>query len=399
MPNQIEHCCLQQSTHHARAQTNLEIPGNADFPAGSADTPHKKFPSLMSTPSPVARRRSLIVIDQLKDVPISGEKPRLKVNQYVLLSRLGRGSFSNVFLGYSTETGAYSAVKVVKTGNSRDVRLVQRELSMLRAIDHASIVSLHDVLFSAARSEVFVVLELSDCGSLASVFEKGQLSEDQIRSVFKQVAMALEHLHEQRFVHQDVSPSNILVWSDGRAKLTDFGACVAFDEFQGEGIGTPAYQAPEIFNVDDEGDGKLDADKVDVYGLGATLFQAKFGRVPYEGEDVWEIVAKVAENELVIPTDGVSEELRSLIGGMLEVDPAKRLSMREVVNHPFFERFAGPVPIHTSRVELVEFVPGVTLVHEIKATVCDKDYAFLPRKAGSLGEDDFRGSLFHAHSY
>lgn len=349
---------------------------------------------------PIARRRSLIIIDQLKDVTASGEKPRLKVNQYVLMSRLGRGAFSNVFVGYSTDNNEYSAIKVVKTHNSRDARLVEREVSMLRSLDHPSIVRLHDVLFSSIRSEAFLVLELSDCGSLVSVFEKARLSEDQICSVFRQIAHALLHLHEQKFVHQDVSPSNILIWSNGTAKLTDFGACVSFDEFEGDGIGTPAYQAPEIFNVDDEDEGmRLDPDKVDVYGLGATLFQAKFGRVPYEGEDVWEIVAKVAEHALVIPTEDVSEDLRSLIAGMLEVDPGKRLSMRDVVNHPFFARSAHSVPIQTSRIELVEFVPGHTMVHEIKATVCDKDYKFCTRKTGSLGEDDFRGSLFHAHNH
>ena len=349
------------------------------------------------TMKPVARRRSLILIDKLTDVPTSGEKPRLKVNQYVLVSRLGRGSFSNVFLGYSTDTKSYSAVKVLKTGNSRAVHLVEHEVSMLRKLDHPAIVRLHDVLFSSTRAAAFVVLELSDCGSLASVIETTKLDESQLRSVFRQVALALACLHQHGFVHQDVSPANILVWSDGTAKLTDFGASVSFHDFQGDGTGTPAYQAPEIFNVGDEENEHLDPEKVDVYGLGATLFQAKFGRVPYEGEDVWEIIAKINDGPLEIPTDDVSDDLRDLISGMLAVDPNQRLSLSNVISHRFFKSEDSIVPIHAPRIELVKFIPGKMSVQEIKAVVCDGDYRFVPRKAVSLGDEEFQGSLFHAH--
>ena len=145
-----------------------------------------------------------------------------------------------------------------------------------------------------------------------------------------QVAQGLKFLHERNICHNDIKPSNILLFSNGRVKLADFGIVRSFQSADSV-LGSPGYQAPEFLDDTDS----LDPRKEDVWSLGVTLYEMKFGRLPFFGDDLFQIVKDARKQCLTFPSH-VSLEFERVIRGMLRVDPAERLSLDEVMLEPFF---------------------------------------------------------------
>jgi serine/threonine protein kinase len=166
------------------------------------------------------------------------------------------------------------------------------------------------------------------------------------------MAGAIKYLHKAGFVHQDIKPWNIIINDIGRAMLADFGIGHSFQS-AGMVVGSPAFQAPEALDddVDEDlcGDDHLIApQKEDVWALGVTLYQLLFMRLPFPGDNLYEIVNYIREHELQVgPCD---PEIEALIRGMLTVDPATRFGIDDVVNHPLIQGAADlatdlpPVP-------------------------------------------------------
>jgi serine/threonine protein kinase len=130
---------------------------------------------------------------------------------------------------------------------------------------------------------------------------------------------------------------NILLTKNGKSKLSDFGLSSSFENAF-DFSGSPSYQAPEIF--DDTYDDLLqfDASKIDVWSLGVSLFESIFGILPFEGDDVFQIFSSIQSNPVSIPDD-CSVELKDLLQKMLAVNPIKRISIADLLEHPFFNLY------------------------------------------------------------
>ena len=282
------------------------------------------------------------------DSPDPALKPIKMVNQYLLVQKLGQGAFAKVYLAVNKDTGEKFAAKKFCLSElqrvENGVSQLEREVSLMRRYQHKSILKLHEVLHDTKNDNVYLIIDYADCGSLQDLINHQKPpSNEVIRSIFYQVLQALKYLHNSGMVHQDIKPSNILINSDGKVVLADFGVGHSFQSTEMV-VGSPAYQAPEALTDGDNGIMSCNPAKEDVWSLGITLYQTVFLELPYKGENVFEIIRTIKSSPLTIPP-GASPEIEDLIRGMLRVDPGVRLSVDEILAKPFFRSFRDIVPI------------------------------------------------------
>ena len=234
-----------------------------------------------------------------------------------------------VYRAVNGDTGATVAVKVLDlsgAGNAKIVERFQLEFQSALKLDHPNVVRALD--FGCDDGKVYIVMELIDGITLSqAIDEGGAMPEATAVRIATQVAQALNYAHQRRIVHRDVKPDNILIRADGLAKLADFGLAKDFDDDQGltkplTGLGTPHFMAPEQYE-----DAKNAGVLCDVYSLGATLYCAVTGKLPFS--DCASLVAltrkikgDIAPPRVVVPE--LSEEVDFAIRKAMSPDPAKR---------------------------------------------------------------------------
>jgi serine/threonine-protein kinase 11 len=196
------------------------------------------------------------------------------------------------------------------------------------------------------------------------------LGEAQARSVFSQLVSGLLDLRSQGMDHQDVKPSDILLF-DGVVKLADLGIGHSFASAEMV-IGTLAYQAPEFLEE------RLRSPATDdVWSLGVTMFEVLFGRLPFQGEKVYEALTNATQIALELPTTA-SDEIRDMLGKMLCPDCEKLISMEEVARHPFFAGENQKV-IDLRKPSLKKKISNAMVY--VSADVCGDDYHFTPQES------------------
>jgi len=272
---------------------------------------------------------------------------------------LGSGGFGDVYeyvsLGPSGRpTGEAYAVKVVDTrklslkcGLNNQERLVRwiarlecEVRNQLKLRGHPAVLSVYDAF--AHRARFYIVMELvrgTDLGR--HLKSRGRLTEEEARGILVEAAEALRHSHAHDVVHRDFKPENILLASPlepgglQRLKLVDFGLSKDLsDSCTGTAtrlLGTKDYMAPEVRDTA-PGQECYDPEKVDVFGLGATLFTMLSGRSPPEGEEVTELSLRSAVWQRV------SQEARDLLLGLLCHEPGRRFSLGDALEHPWLSR-------------------------------------------------------------
>jgi serine/threonine-protein kinase 11 len=276
------------------------------------------------------------------DPPVPPPKRVRKVNDYLLTSRLGRGLSSRVYLGVECSSGTRYAVKRVKLQElgrqSCAIAQLEREIRLMRTLDHRNILKLKEVLLVESTREVYLVLEYAARGSLGGYIDRhDQLPIASIFSIVKQVVAAIAYLQSEGYVHQDIKPANILLDSDGRAILADFGIGHSFQS-AGMVVGSPAFQAPEALDEDQgeedfcEEDDQNAPQKEDIWSLGVTLYLLLFQRLPFAGDTLFEIVNYIKENGLSV--GHCSPDVEALVRAMLSVDSARRPGIGDLCANP-----------------------------------------------------------------
>jgi serine/threonine protein kinase len=249
-----------------------------------------------------------------------------QLGKCLLQARLGTGSTGNVFRAYHRTLGIPVAVKVIKipsdcgTTEQESIRTrLRAEAQLLAQINHQNIVRVWD--FDDEHEFPYVVLELIDGPSLAELIQQcGRITPERALSITAQVAEALQAAWQLGVVHRDVKPGNILITREGKAKLADLGLARSQEDGNST-AGTIAYMPPEQANS-----GEIDL-RSDVYALGATLFHAVTGRLPFPGKTLQEVLFKHANQPLDPPESlvpGIWPGLSHLIQEMMAKSPADR---------------------------------------------------------------------------
>ena len=305
------------------------------------------------------------------------------VNQFLLVSKLGAGSSSKVYLARDEISGKYYAAKAVRVHEQRNsaprAASLEREIRILRIVRHPSIIRLHDVLYASNMDKAFLIMDWAECGSLQQSIKDGiAFDETVLANMFAQIAQGVKYLHTQGIVHRDVKPSNILLFLNGVVKLSDFGIGHTFESAETV-IGSPAYQAPELLEDEEEDPASpepdIDPTKGDVWSLGVSLYEAAYGVIPYNGQNLYEIVNKINNTELVIPQNRrYSKTFVDLIKKMLRKNPEERISLDEVIQHPFFNNAATVVSYKLRAQPTNHYDPEQIL--KIPAVVCPENFSF-----------------------
>lgn len=214
----------------------------------------------------------------------------MRLRDYELLEPLGAGGMGTVYRARHTRLETFVALKLLPTRHTPDelaVHRFQREMRAIGQLDHPSIVRAMDA--GEVDGHHFLAMELVlgvDLGKL--VRQTGSLSCSNACELVRQAALGMQYAHERGTVHRDLKPSNLMLTEDGRLKILDLGLALltagetgTVDELttMGQLMGTLDYMAPEQF-----GDSHAVDQRVDVYGLGATLYKLLTGFAPYSGE-------------------------------------------------------------------------------------------------------------------
>jgi ankyrin repeat protein/predicted Ser/Thr protein kinase len=255
------------------------------------------------------------------------------IGGYEILGELGRGAMGVVYHGRDAAIGRPVAIKVIRmdagTTPEEGAQLRQRlirEASAAGKMYHPGIVTVHQL--GEDGSNVFIVMEYVEGSSLERLLANNpMLDRAWALDILSQVAVALDYAHKDGVVHRDVKPPNILVRSDGRVKIADFGIAKitagATTGMTGAGIsvGSPAYMSPEQIKAT-EIDGRADQ-----FALGTIAFQMFAGRLPFKGETAHTIMYQIVTADPFEPQPGdapLSPAVKAVLTRVLAKNPADR---------------------------------------------------------------------------
>lgn len=287
----------------------------------------------------IGRRRELRsqaerMLRLAREVAVIRPGPLPVLAGYEILSELGRGGMGTVYLARQERLGGrHVALKVLPHSATISSRSRERFLNEARAIAklrHPNIVAIHDVVEDGQT--LAYAMERIEGASLAEVLDGDRPDPGWVCRLGVSIGRALGAVHASGLLHRDVKPSNILLRADGTPLLADFGlvrdADTAGPTEAGHFIGTAAYAAPEQLRGESEA---VDA-RSDIYGLGATLYHALAGRVPFRGRSTAEILRR-AEEGIVEPLRRVNRrlprDLQTIIAKAIDPNPARRYQRAE----------------------------------------------------------------------
>ncbi|KAM6168878.1 serine/threonine-protein kinase STK11 isoform 2-T2 [Erethizon dorsatum] len=201
-----------------------------------------------------------------------------------------------------------------------------------------------DLLGEGSYGKVKEVLDSETlCRRAVKILKKKKLrripnGEANVKKYFCQLIDGLEYLHSQGIVHKDIKPGNLLLTTGGTLKISDLGVAEALHPFAADDTcrtsqGSPAFQPPEIANGLDTFSGF----KVDIWSAGVTLYNITTGLYPFEGDNIYKLFENIGKGDYTIPGD-CGPPLSDLLKGMLEYEPAKRFSIRQIRQHSWFRK-------------------------------------------------------------
>ena len=257
----------------------------------------------------------------------------IQIGPYKLRGTVGDGAFSVVKLVKHVETNQYFACKIVPKARLNTAHLEERfeiEIRIAQQMHHPGIVELCDLLKD--ENNYYVIMEFCPNGELFQfIVDRTNLTEHEAKPLFRQICEALSYVHDQGVSHRDLKPENLLIDNMGRIKISDFGLSRFLDK---NGLvktpcGSPCYASPECIS------GKpYDGKTTDVWSIGVILYAMLTGQLPWTKRNQAQLFKQIKTGDYTIP-DELSADATSLISGLLTVDPRRRLTIEQVLQHPW----------------------------------------------------------------
>jgi serine/threonine protein kinase len=250
-----------------------------------------------------------------------------RVGQYEIVERLGGGGMAVVYRAVQQPLGREVALKALSPELFQDDGFVKRfetEAKTLAKLDHPNILPIYD--FEVTEGVTFLTMPLIRGGTLRDILNRGPLDTLTAWRYLREIGDGLQHAHDAGIVHRDLKPTNVLIHSDGRAMLADFGLARGAGQPThlttiGLAIGTPGYMAPEQV-MGHEVDRRCD-----IYAMGVLTFEMLTGRLPFIGSNRMEVA--YATVNAPVPSaaklnNALPDELDVLLAKVLAKDPAQR---------------------------------------------------------------------------
>ena len=299
--------------------------------------------------------RLLDVDDESADDPM-GEWP--SIEGYEFLEEISRGGMGVVYKARQTALNRIVAIKTIlphSSLNDQQRLRFTREAKLMALLPHPNIIQIHSV--GQCGHLLYLVMEYAPGGTLAGRLAGKPIPPQDAAQLVAILARAVETAHSLGVIHRDLKPSNVLLAADGTLKIGDFGLAKCFESPDdqtrtGQLLGTPSYMAPEQITPDGDAVGPA----VDVYALGAILYECLTGRPPFLAETPLNTLRLVGSQEPIPPRrhqPHTPRDLETICLKCLEKDPRRRYESAEILAEDL-ERFLSGRSILARPVGLVE---------------------------------------------
>ena len=265
-------------------------------------------------------------------------EPEPKLSDFTVIQELGSGSFGHVILAQHKITQVKYAIKAIdkrNTVNIKEMPYFIREIEIMYRVHHPNVVKLFGHFED--NNYCYFIMEYIPGGNIYSLVQRLKpVSLQGIASIMKEVISAVYFLHHMnpKIVHRDIKPENVLLDQGNHAKLTDFGWSnyMEGDIKRTTVCGTPVYLAPEIIN-------NMGHDEhVDIWCIGVLLFELIVGRPPFSGETEQKVRYNILKMKINWPNN-IDSDAADLISKILKYNPDERISLEQMLLHPFFTKF------------------------------------------------------------
>jgi serine/threonine-protein kinase len=220
--------------------------------------------------------------------------------RYEIVGKIGAGGMSDVYKAKDHTLGRFVAVKVLKQEFSEDVNFVTKfrtEAQSAAGLEHPNIVNIYDV--GSENGIHYIIMECVEGITLKTYIEKkGQLSFKEAISIAIQVGRGIEAAHNKQIIHRDIKPQNIIISTEGKVKVTDFGIAHAVNNntIHSDVMGSVHYASPEQAR-----NGFVDG-KSDIYSLGIVMYEMVTGKVPFDGDTTVSIAIQHLQEDIIPPS-------------------------------------------------------------------------------------------------
>nr|XP_024216980.1 serine/threonine-protein kinase BRSK2 [Halyomorpha halys] len=234
---------------------------------------------------------------------------------------------------------------------------VEREIAIMKLIDHPHVLGLSDVYEN--KKYLYLVLEHVSGGELFDyLVKKGRLTPKEARRFFRQIISALDFCHSHSICHRDLKPENLLLDEKNNIKIADFGmaSLQPGGSMLETSCGSPHYACPEVIRGE-----KYDGRRADVWSCGVILYALLVGALPFDDDNLRQLLEKVKRGVFHIP-HFVPPDCQNLLRGMIEVNPEKRLTLSDINRHPWVTAGGkGELELELPMMEVVQthIIPSV----------------------------------------
>ena len=274
----------------------------------------------------------------LTESVLKGLEPEATIKDFTIISTIGEGSFGKVLLARHNKTQSKYAIKRISKldkNNQEGKTYFKREIEIMYKIHQNNIVRLFNHFED--NEYCYFVMEYIENGNLFTQpsWQRDKcFTANEVAKIIKEIICAVYYLHNMNppIIHRDIKPENVLIDRYGVAKLTDFGWSnyVDSNEIRRTYCGTPVYLAPEMVK-------EIGHDEhLDIWCIGVLLFELLTGTVPFKGKDMDSLNNNIVSLKIVWPKD-ISTTAKNLISKILKREPGERISLRDMLKHPFFK--------------------------------------------------------------
>ena len=255
-----------------------------------------------------------------------------RFGEFQILCEISRGTYSTVYQCTHCDLASTVAIKVIDEDANEEWSNIENFFNIEKQLSHPLLCESYDHFIW--ENKHCLIYEFVDGVTLLDYAnEQGPLNEFEIQTILGQIVSALYYLHENcHVIHRDLKCENILIDKNRTVRIIDFGfSCSGKEKIHSTICGSPAYIAPEMicnsnYNY-----------PVDVWSLGVVLYAISYGFLPFYDPNINTSMEKIVNEQPEFPNT-VSFLLRDLISKMLEKDPAKRITLKGIMEHKFFTR-------------------------------------------------------------
>lgn len=249
---------------------------------------------------------------------------------------MGEGAFGKAYLVKEKATDQLCVIKQMNIAemSAAEQEETFKEAKILEALNHPNIVKFKDVYITTSK-KLNIVMEYADGGDISKrIAEQKKLAkpfpEATILDWFTQLCLAIKHVHDRKIIHRDIKGQNVFITKGGMLKLGDFGIARILNRTMEKArtvVGTPYYLSPEII------ENKPYSFKSDIWSMGVMLYEMCALQPPFNANSLQFLALKIVKGSYQPLQGNFSKEIKNLISSMLNVDPNRRPSAKEILRN------------------------------------------------------------------